>query len=89
VVVNLRPETEVEKEYVRFDHAQVRRVLARMAADLETLVRFPLAEGEQARRAEHRRRPAAPEPPPKHLSPREQRDTLRAAFGLPLYVRRS
>ena len=93
VVVNLRPETEEETEYVRFDHSQVLRVLARMAVDLEALVRFPLAdeeapaEGAQARRVEHRRRLAAPEAPPKRLSPREQRDALRAAFGLPAYER--
>ena len=34
VVVNLRPDTEVETEFVRFDRPQVLRVLERIAADL-------------------------------------------------------
>src|SRR5262245_51818865 len=39
VIVNLRPDTEDATEYVRFDQARVRRVLARIAADLDTLAR--------------------------------------------------
>jgi hypothetical protein len=39
VVVNLRPDTEDATEYVQFDQARVRRVLARIAADLDTLTR--------------------------------------------------
>ena len=39
VVVNLRPDTEDATEYVRFDQARVRRVLARIAADLDLLAR--------------------------------------------------
>src|SRR5262249_18105653 len=39
VVVNLRPATEDATEYVQFDQARVRRVLARIAADLDTLAR--------------------------------------------------
>jgi hypothetical protein len=33
VVVNLRPDTEDATEYVQFDQARVRRVLARVVAD--------------------------------------------------------
>ena len=39
VVVNLRPDTEDATEYVLFDQARVRRILARIAADLDTLAR--------------------------------------------------
>jgi len=39
VVVNLRSATEDATEYVQFDQARVRRVLARIAADLDTLAR--------------------------------------------------
>ena len=41
VVVNLRPETEVETEFVRFDRPRVVRVLERIAADLDDLSRLP------------------------------------------------
>jgi hypothetical protein len=70
VVVNLRPDTEDATEYVRFDHARVRRVLARIAADLDLLAR-PGAEMEATRpepgadpRVRHRRRLAEPEEEP-------------------------
>ena len=39
VVVNLRPDSEDVTEFMRFDQARVRRVLARIAADLDTLAR--------------------------------------------------
>jgi hypothetical protein len=39
VVVNLRLDTENTTEFVRFDQARVRRVLTRIAADLDTLAR--------------------------------------------------
>jgi hypothetical protein len=39
VVVNLRADMEDATEFVRFDHARVRRVLARMAADVDELAR--------------------------------------------------
>jgi hypothetical protein len=49
VVVNLRPDTEDVTEYVQFDHARVRRVLARIAADLDTLAhQGPATETEHA-----------------------------------------
>ena len=41
VVVNLRPDTEVETEFVRFDRLRVLRVLERIAADLDDLSRLP------------------------------------------------
>src|SRR6476620_2944864 len=63
VVVNLRPETDPETEYVAFDRPRVLRVLARIIADLDGLAGFPaVAEeevkkgGAKARRARHRRR---------------------------------
>ena len=76
VVVNLRPETDPETEYVAFDRPRVLRVLDRIIADL--LAGYPpIADEEQAevedpeaRRARHRRRLAEPDPPPKRLSDR-------------------
>jgi len=62
VVVNLRPASEDETEFVPFDRSRVLRVLARIAADLDELARSPLesaeasAEGPEALRARHRRR---------------------------------
>jgi hypothetical protein len=37
VSLNLRPDAEDATEFVRFDQARVRRVLTRIAADLDTL----------------------------------------------------
>jgi hypothetical protein len=94
VVVNLRPESEEETEFVPFDRPRVLRVLARMAADLDELARRPrehteeLAAGQEERRARHRQRLAEPEPQPRRLSPREERAALRPAKGLPTYERR-
>jgi hypothetical protein len=92
VVVNLRPETEDTTEYVRFDHARVRRVLRRIAADLDLLARHG-AEAEAARpeqaadlRTRHRQRLAEPEEQPQRgRTAKEQREALRKAFGLPYY----
>jgi AraC-like DNA-binding protein len=90
VVVNLRPETDPETEYVSFDRPRVLRVLARIIADLDGLAGFPpIAEeeakkgGAEARRARHRRRLAEPDPPPKRLTVREERAALRALLKLP------
>lgn len=90
VVVNLRPETDSETEYVAFDRPRVLRVLARIIADLDGLAGFPsIAEeevkkgGAEARRARHRRRLAEPDPPPKQLTVREERAALRALLKLP------
>jgi hypothetical protein len=90
VVVNLRPETDSETEYVAFDRPRVLRVLARIIADLDELAGFPpIAEeavkksGVEVRRARHRRRLAEPDPPPKRLTVREERAALRALLKLP------
>src|SRR4029077_8333513 len=90
VVVNLRPETDPETEYVSFDRPRVLRVLARIIADLDGLAGFPaVAEeeakkgGTEARRARHRRRLAEPAPPPKRLTVQEERAALRALLNHP------
>jgi IclR helix-turn-helix domain len=92
VVVNLRPDTEDATEYVRFDQARVRRILARMAADLDLLARYgaemEAAHPEQAAdpRTWHRQRLAEPEAHPQRgRTAKEQREALRKAFGLPYY----
>ncbi len=72
-MVNLRPETDPETEYVAFDRPRVLRVLARIIADLDDLAAYPpiaedkavKGEDAEARRARHRRRLAEPDPPPK------------------------
>jgi hypothetical protein len=91
VVVNLRPDTEDATEFVRFDHARVLRVLARIAADLDALARQNPAT-ETARpaestdpRAQLRRRLAEPAEQPRGRTAKEQREALRNAFGLPPY----
>ena len=94
VVVNLRPETDPETEYVAFDRPRVLRVLARIIADL--LAGYPpiAAEGRtegknaEARRAHHRRRLAEPDPPPKRLSVQEERAALWDALGHPPHKRK-
>jgi hypothetical protein len=81
VVVNLRPDTEDVTEYVQFDQARVRRVLARIAADLDTLTRHD-PEIETARsaqgddlRMQHRHRLAEPEEQPRRgRTDKEQRE---------------
>src|SRR5262249_56390476 len=91
VVVNLRPETDPETEYVAFDRPRVLRVLARIIADLDELAGYPpivekqAAKGEDAetRCARHRERLAEPEPPPRRLTMREERAALRALLDLP------
>ena len=90
VVVNLRPETDPETEYVSFDRPRVLRVLTRIIADLDELASFPpLADKEaknenaETRRVRHRQRLAEPDPPPKRLTVREERAALRALLNLP------
>jgi hypothetical protein len=91
VVVNLRPETDPETEYVSFDRPRVLRVLARIIADLDDLAGHPpiteekavKGEGAETRRARHRQRLAEPEPPPRRLTVREERAALRALLDLP------
>jgi hypothetical protein len=89
VVVNLRPDEDVETEIVAFDRPRVVRVLERIAADLDSLSLVPNdphADKESNHhdpRARHRHELAEPPPKPKKLSHREQRTALRAALGLP------
>ena len=89
VVVNLRPDEDVETEFVAFDRPRVVRVLERIAADLDTLSLVPNdphADKESNNhdpRGRHRHELAEPPPKPKKLSHREQRTALRAALGLP------
>src|SRR5262245_35557979 len=92
VMVNLRPDTEDATEYGRFDQARVRRVLARIAADLDTLARHgPETETDRSEpgadlRTRHRHRLAEPEEQPRRgRTAKEQREALRKAFGLPPY----
>jgi len=89
VVVNLRPDADVETEFVGFDRPRVVRVLERIAADLDNLSLVPNdphADKESNNydpQARHRHKLAEPPPKPKKLSHREQRTALRAALGLP------
>jgi len=91
VVVNLRPDTEDATEFVRFDHARVLRVLARIAADLDAVARQdPATEPERLAestdpRTRHRKRLAESDEKPRGRTAKEQRDALRHAFGLPPY----
>jgi hypothetical protein len=94
VVVNLRPETDPETEYVAFDRPRVLRVLARIIADLDELEGYPpiaaeSQEGKNAetRRAHHRRRLAEPDPPPKRMTVQEERAALWDALGRPPHKR--
>jgi hypothetical protein len=88
VIVNLRLDTDVETEFVRFDRPRVVRVLERIAADLDNLSLVP--DDPQADRevnqndpqARHRRELAEPSREPTKLSQREQRTALRAELGL-------
>jgi hypothetical protein len=91
VVVNLRPDTEDATEFVRFDQARVRRVLARITTDLDTLARHgPVTDTERPEeptdpRTRHRRRLAESDEKPRGRTAKEQRDALRHACGLPPY----
>jgi hypothetical protein len=96
VVVNLRPETDPETEFVAFDRPRALRVLARIIADLDELAGYPPRAAEsrtegktaEARRAQHRRRLAEPDPPPKRLTVQEERAALWDALGRPRRKRR-
>jgi len=91
VVVNLRPDTEDATEFVRFDHARVLRVLARITADLDAVARQDPATESQGPaespdpRTRHRKRLAESDEKPRGRTAKEQRDALRNAFGLPPY----
>ena len=87
VVVNLRPDEDVDTEFVAFDWPRVVRVLERIAADPDTLSLVPNdphADKESNHhdpRARHRYELAESPPKPKKLSHREQRAALRAGFA--------
>jgi hypothetical protein len=92
VVVNLRPDTEDVTEFVRFDQARVRRVLARIAADLDALACHDpitatagLAESTDSSMQRRRRLAEPEEGPPRGRTAKEQREALRKACGLPHY----
>jgi len=87
-VVNLRPETDAEREYVVFERWRILRVMERIAVDLDDLARpsgvpAPLVLPDEDAGARHRRRLAEPPPRPRRRSVREERAALRAELGLP------
>ncbi|HEY2423722.1 MAG TPA: hypothetical protein VGH55_06440 [Chthoniobacterales bacterium] len=88
VIVNLRPDTDVETEFVNFDRSRVVRVLERIAADLDNLSLVPNGphtdkeSNHHDPQARHRHELAEPSPQPKKLSHREERSAFRAALGL-------
>ena len=85
--MNLRPDADVETEFVGFDRPRVVRVLERIAPDLDNLSLVPNdphADKESNNhdpQTRHRHKLAEPPPKPKKLSHREQRTALRAALG--------
>jgi hypothetical protein len=94
VIVNLRPETDPETEFVAFDGPRILRVLGRIITDLDALPGLPPEpveefkdEDAEARRIRHRKRLAEPETQPRRLSVREERALLRAALDRPPYDR--
>jgi hypothetical protein len=94
VIVNLRPESDAETEYVAFDGPRILRALGRIIADPDALAGLPpqaeeesTEEEDEARRVRHRKRLAEPEPQPRRLSVREERALLRALLDRPPYDR--
>jgi hypothetical protein len=94
VIVNLRPESDSETEYVAFDGPRILRVLGRIIADLDALAGLRRQAEEElkdedveARRVRHRKSLAEPEPPPRRLTVREERALLRALLDRPPYDR--
>jgi hypothetical protein len=91
VVVNLRPDTDDQTQFTRFDHARVMRVLARITSDFDALARRDPQEDADAPeddadpRKRHQRRLAEPEEKPRGRTAKEQRDAIRKAAGLPPY----
>jgi hypothetical protein len=89
VVVNLRLEIDLVTGFVGFDAARVRRVLGRITADLERAGQrsssglLATATEEQDAFAWYRRQLAEPPAQAVRLSPREERNALRAKAGLP------
>jgi hypothetical protein len=87
VMVNMRPDTDRETEYVRFDRPRVMRILERIAADLDQLAQAGETRLDGDPAAEHRRRLAATSEPTRRLSTRQTRNSLRAELKLPPNVR--
>jgi hypothetical protein len=94
VVVNLRPKSDPETEYIAFDGPRILRVLGRIIADLDALAGLPPKpeeeskdEDAEARRVRRRKRLAEPETQPRHLSVREERALLRPLLDRPPYDR--
>jgi len=91
VVVNLRPDTDDQTQFTRFDHARVMRVLVRIISDLDELARrgppdeAKVPEDDVDPLKRHQRRLAEPEEKPRGRTAKEQREALRQAFGLPHY----
>ena len=83
VMVNLRPETDPETEYVRFDGLRVIRILERIAADLDQLAEGALTPADGDPQGERKRRLAEPPKPKRRLSTRDERNALRAELKLP------
>ena len=85
--MNLRPDEDVETDFVAFDRLRVVRVLERIAADLDNLSLVPndphadKESNHHDHRACHRHELAEPSRwEPKKLSHREQRTALRARW---------
>jgi hypothetical protein len=91
VVVNLRPDTDDQTQFTRFDHTRVMRVLARITSDLDALARrnsqdeSEVPEGNRDPLKRHQQRLAEPDEKPRGRTAKEQREALRKAFGLPHY----
>ena len=89
VVVNLRPDTDDQTQFTRFDHPRVMRVLARITADLDVLARrdpqdaAAVSEDNADPLKRHQRRLAEPEEKPRGRTAKEQREAIRKAAGLP------
>jgi hypothetical protein len=62
VLVNLRPDTDPETEYVAFDRPRILRLLARIIADLDELAGYPPSAAKEPDRRQDRRGPASPPP---------------------------
>ena len=86
VVVNLRPDTDDQTQFTRFDHARVMRVLARIISDLDELARrdpkAEVLEEDADALKRHQRRLAEPDEQPRGRTAKAQRGALRKAFGL-------
>jgi hypothetical protein len=82
-IVNLRPDTDSETEYVRFDTTRIIRVLERIAADLDEFAEGAAKNNDGDPQGERKRRLAEPPKPKRRLSNREERNALRAELKRP------